>query len=100
MNIIYDLDKKVSKSSDSESIKRPLTRLKELFLDDFNLTYHDPSGESFNETRTDVVARIAGESADDLVILETLKPIIRYTKNELSTIVQKGVVTVGVKNNE
>jgi hypothetical protein len=100
INIIFDIDKKVVKSANSESLQRPLSRLKELFSDDFNLSYHDPTGEPFSETRTDVEARIAGESADDLIIVETLKPIIRYKKNEITSIVQKGVVTVAKNQNQ
>ena len=36
-------------------------------FEDLGLTWHNPIGENFDETRTDCEASIAGESAENLV---------------------------------
>jgi len=65
---------------------------------DCGLIYQNPLGEPYNETRTDLEASIAGSSADNLVITEVIKPIIRLRTNSgATTIVRKGVVVVESK---
>ena len=56
------------------------------------LRYEDPIGQNYSETRTDVDASLAGSTAHDLVITETLKPIIRQIDAGHSMILQKGIV--------
>jgi len=93
-NQVFELERKSILESDI--IMRQVQRMKDLFQEDFHLTYEDPVGQPFNETRTDVEARVSGDSADNLVIIETLKPVIRYWHNtRQSEIVQKGIVIVG-----
>jgi hypothetical protein len=96
LNQVFELGRKTDQLKDNESITRHLRRMKELFEQDFHLTYEDPIGQTFNETRTDVEARVTGDSAEDLVIIETLKPVIRFWHNSRqSEIVQKGIVIAG-----
>ncbi|MEI7776301.1 MAG: hypothetical protein WCK17_16175, partial [Verrucomicrobiota bacterium] len=80
LNQIFDLERRVDCLADGENVLRQVRRMKELFEEDFHLTYEDPTGQPFNETRTDVEAHLAGDSAEDLVIVETLKPVIRFSQ--------------------
>ena len=98
LNQVFELERKTDQLADNESIIRQVRRMKGLFEQDFLLTYEDPVGQAFNETRTDVEARVAGDSAENLVIIETLKPVIRFWHNPMqSEIVQKGIVVAGTQ---
>ena len=86
--------------SESNSIGRNVSRIKEIFEHlepDGGLLFHNPIGESYNETRTDIDASIAGDSAENLIITEVIKPIIRYRKGGISMIARKGIVVVESK---
>lgn len=97
LNQVFELERKAVRMADSENVLRSVRRMKELFEEDFQLTYEDPTGQPFSETRTDVEARLAGDSAENLVIIETLKPIIRLSHGPTSSIVQKGIVVAGTQ---
>jgi hypothetical protein len=99
-NQIFELERRAMQLSDGENVLRQVRRMKELFEEDFHLTYEDPTGQQFSETRTDVEARLAGDSAENLVIVETLKPVIRFSKGPISSIVQKGIVVAGARVDE
>jgi hypothetical protein len=105
LNQIFEIEKKVQKLKEENSINRNVRRLKAQFENGFriivgqdvaevSLTYHDPTGEPYDETRTDCDASIAGESADGLRIVEAIKPIIRLQQGGISIIVQRAVVIV------
>jgi hypothetical protein len=94
-NQIFELERKALRFPDGDILLRQVRRMKELFEEDFCLTYEDPTGQPFSETRTDVEARLAGDSAENLVIVETLKPIIRFSHGLTSSIVQRGIVVAG-----
>ena len=97
LNQIFETERKAIQLTDGENVLRQVRRMKELFEEDFHLTYEDPTGQPFNETRTDVEGRVAGDSADNLVIIETLKPVIRFSHGPTSSIVQKGIVVAGTR---
>lgn len=106
VNQVFEIEKKVSALTESNSIHRNVRRMKEWFEHELpwpssgqpvvlNLTYSDPTGESYNETRTDCDASIAGAGSDNLVIKEVIKPIIWYSVNGgPKTIIQQAVVVV------
>lgn len=97
---VFEIEKKVEALSESNSISRNVSRLKEIFEymeDNGGLIYHNPIGESYNETRTDIDASIAGNSTDNLVITEVIKPIIRYKKGGLTIIARKGIAVAESK---
>ncbi len=101
LNQIFELERKAALLSDAENVLRQVRRMKELFEEDFHLTYEDPTGQPFSETRTDVEARLAGDSAENLVIIETLKPVLRFWHNpRQSEIVQKGIVVAGARTEQ
>jgi hypothetical protein len=97
---IFEIEKKVENLKESNSIIRNVSRLKEIFEQmetDGGLFYHNPLGEPYNETRTDIEANIAGNSADNLIITEVVKPIVRYRKGGTTVIARKGIVVVESK---
>lgn len=100
LNQIFELERKAARLEDGENVLRQVRRMKELFEEDFHLTYEDPTGQQFSETRTDVEARLAGDSAENLVIVETLKPVIRYSHGPTTSIVQKGIVVAGTRTGQ
>ena len=98
---VFEIEKKVENLTESNSISRNITRLKEIFEQletDGGLVYHNPIGEPYNETRTDIEASIAGNSADNLIITEVIKPIVRYRKGGITLIARKGIVVAESKS--
>ncbi len=112
INQIFEIEKKLSQLQEANSIQRNINRIKtiieeELFkhkdeANSFGISYHNPLNESFDDTRTDCEANIAGSETENLEITEVIKPIIfcSYFENEkpVKRIVQKGVVVVKSKN--
>ena len=98
---IFEIEKKVETIGESNSISRNLLRIKEVFENmeiDGGLIYHNPIGELYKETRTDLEATIAGPSAENLIVTEVIKPIIRYKKGGVTIIARKGIVIVESNN--
>ena len=83
---IFDIERKVEMINEPNSIQRNINRLKESFGNiftrsnefDIGYIYENPLGESYDATRINVEANITGESTENLVITEVIKPIIRY----------------------
>ncbi len=94
---LYELDRKVQKRSEFESLGRNVEKMKAAF-EELGYRIEDPYGQSYNETRVDLEASIAGSSTDDLVVTEVIKPIIRYVmrdrNGEYTKVIQRGVVVV------
>ena len=98
INQIFEMENKVSKLTENNSLQRNLDKIKNLFID-MGLTFDNPLGQKYDETRTDCEASIAGDSAENLEIVEVLKPIVRLSQNGKSAIVQKGLVIVKERQN-
>lgn len=99
---IFEIEKKVETLTESNTISRNISRMKEIFEQmevDGGLQYHNPIGEPYNETRTDIEASIAGNSADNLFVIEVIKPILRYRKGGATVIARKGIVVAQAKSN-
>lgn len=111
LNQLYQIEQKLAKLDDCDSLRRNIERMKDAFAEEgipiyatagspctVSLTYENPMGLRFNETRTDLDATIAGKGTDNLVVVEVIKPIIRATVKDAevrsSRIVQKGIVIV------
>jgi hypothetical protein len=102
LNQVFEIEKKASQLQEPNSISRNINKIKEIFGSIFSsdadgeagLSYHNPIGERYNETRTELEASISGGSAEQLFIKEVIKPIIRYRKGGMNAIAQKGVVVV------
>mgnify|MGYP005847958303 CR=1 FL=1 len=104
---LFEIERKLEKIEESNSISRNLNKMKDIFetnlfsnstSSEIGFTYHNPIGESYNETRLDLEASIAGSSTKNLIIKEVIKPIIRYKRGGSTLIARKGVVVVESKN--
>ncbi|MCK9280218.1 MAG: hypothetical protein M0P71_06335 [Melioribacteraceae bacterium] len=104
LNQIFEIERKLAKIPESNSISRNLNKLKYIFENQLlgeenGLVYHNPINEKFDETRIDCEATIAGESTENLIITEVIKPIIRLkTSDGLNQIIQKAIVVVQSQN--
>ena len=109
MNQIFEIEKKVSKLSEDNSINRNINKIKGIVEEEFfkgssiiGLSYHNPLSEYYSDTRTDCVATIAGEGTENLEIIEVIKPIIYYSYLDndrvIKVIAQPAVVIVKSKN--
>jgi len=108
MNQIFEIEKKVNNITEENSISRNINKIKGLLEDEFfkgsstlGLSYHNPLGEDYSDTRTDCEATIAGEGTENLEIIEVIKPIIYYSYTDydkvMKVIVQPAVVIVKSK---
>lgn len=109
MNQIFEIEKKSTSLKEENSIQRNLNKIKGILEGDFfkgsstiGLTYHNPLGESYSDTRTDCEATISGTGVENLEIIEVIKPIIFYAYHEnekvIKVIVQPAVVIVQSKD--
>lgn len=96
LNSLYDIERKIGAHGDPGNIRRNVDRMKEAFEGE-QMFYEDPMGQPFRETRADLEASIAGAGTENLVVVEVIKPIVRYGTRSLSQIVQKGIVVVESK---
>lgn len=106
VNQIFEIEKKATSIKEDNSIQRNVNRinglLEEGFFKDVGLTYHNPLGENYTDTRTDCEATISGTGVENLEIIEVIKPIIFYSykenENTFKIIAQPAVVIVQSKN--
>ncbi|MEW6574183.1 MAG: hypothetical protein AB1374_11185 [Bacillota bacterium] len=111
MNQLYEIEQKLKKQEHPLNLQRNVNKIKDAFSEEglpffdamgnkssVGFVYEDPMGQSFNETRTDLEATIAGTGTECLVVVEVIKPIIRMVlqggPGEFQRVVQKGVVVV------
>jgi hypothetical protein len=109
INQIFEVEKKVNALIEPNSISRNVEKLKSILeaglfsekgrTEMVGYVYHNPLGEDYNETRIDCDATISGVDTDNLIIVEVIKPIIRYKNGQMTSIVQKAVVIAQSKNN-
>lgn len=93
INQLFEIQKKTEGKPEMSGISRNLARIHE-YMGEIGLSVHNPVGETYNETRTDCEANIAGKISDKMVIAEVIKPIIYSGNESRKTIVQRGVVIV------
>jgi hypothetical protein len=108
INQVFEIEKKASAMQEQNSISRNINKIKEMIEHEFfshetyqqsvGFIYHNPIGESYNETRTDCEASISGTSTDDLEIIEVIKPIIFLKQGGIKKMVQKAVIVAQSKN--
>ena len=106
INQIFEIEKKAMNIKEDNSIQRNINKINGLledgFFKDVGLTYHNPLGESYTDTRTDCEATISGTSVENLGIIEVIKPIIfcsyKINENTIKDIAQPAVVIVQSKN--
>jgi hypothetical protein len=93
LNQIFEMEKKLSLHGDPNNLGRNIGRMKST-IEELGFFYEDPTGEEFQETRTDLEATIAGKGTEHLRVVEVIKPIIRGGQRALSRVLQKGIVVV------
>ncbi len=93
LNNLYEIERKVIANGDPGNARRNIDRIKDAFSE-MGLFYEDPMGDVFKETRTDLEATITGSGTEDLVVVEVIKPILRYGDTAISRVVQRGIVLV------
>lgn len=106
VNQIFEIEKKAISIKEDNSIQRNVNKINGLledgFFKDVGLTYHNPLGETYTDTRTDCEATISGTGVENLEIIEVIKPIIFYSfkenENTFKIIAQPAVVIVQSKN--
>lgn len=99
LNQIFEIEQKINKLQEPNSVQRNLDRLKDFFENEAltegqGMVFHNPIGEKFDETRTDCEATISGNGHDNLEIIEVIKPIIYVKYGQTQVIAQKGIVIV------
>ena len=106
LNHLYEIEHKSNGLDELKKISRNIERIKDAFREELvgaetgtGLSYEDPMGQSYDETRNDLDANISGESTENLVVVEVIKPIIwiKNPQHGVSKIVQNGVVIVESK---
>lgn len=88
-NQICQIEKKSEKDENSANYSRHIQRIKTSLLE-LGISYHNPEGEKYLDTRTDIEANITGEISADMRITQTIKPIVFHN----GKIAQVGVVIV------
>lgn len=95
-NLVFELEKKMTATGAVTSFKRNIDRMKAV-LEEAGLVSLNPIGESYNETRTDLEASIAGSGSGPLKVLDVIKPVVYTNQEGRLSLIQKGVVIVGNK---
>lgn len=90
INQVFEIEKKVGASS---NIQRNLDRIK-AELSEMGYDYHNPVHESWDETRTDCEANVAGILKKKMLITEVVKPIVHRKEEGGKKLVQKAIVVV------
>lgn len=97
INNLFEIEKKVSIHGDTGNILRNVTKIREV-IEKQGLTFEDPQGQAFNQTRADLDATISGEGTENLYVVDVIKPIIRVSISGISQVVQRGIVVVESKS--
>ena len=84
LNQIFEIEKKIQGSPLEKGVQRNINRMK-MQLENSGYRYHNPLGEAYDITRLDCEAMVAGEGAQQLKIVEVIKPV-SYTHLTLPTI--------------
>ncbi len=93
LNQLYFLEHQISKFAEANPAMRNINRIKQQFAD-WGYSIEELLGQKYDETRTDCEANIAGATTENLIIIDVIKPLIRYRDSNGSIIVQRGVVIV------
>jgi hypothetical protein len=91
INQLFELQSRLKDSPVASQVERNFTRLFTIFEEDGYLI-QDPTGEAYQETRTDCEVSITGRLGSKMSITRTIKPIIYLRKDGSIQLLQKGVV--------
>ena len=93
INQLFEMQAKIKEAGKAESFERNFNRLYNIFEEEGYLI-QDPTGEAYNETRTDCEVSISGRLGSKMKITRTIKPIIYLRKDGHLQLLQKAVVIV------
>ncbi len=93
INQIFEIQSKLQDIDKLEVFERNFNRLQNIFEED-GYSVLNPTGEAYNESRTDCEASLAGKISSKMKITKTLKPIIYKRDGANNTLVQKAIVIV------
>ena len=93
VNNVFEIERKLSIHGDPGHALRNVEKVKAA-LAEAGIFFDDPTGQTFDETRTDLDATISGAGTDHLVVVEVIKPIIRLGTQDSSRVMQNGIVVV------
>lgn len=96
LNQLFELEKKIIQLPENSKYQRHIKRIRER-IESAGYRYHDPTGEAFNETRTDIEAEIAGNSVSYLTVEEVIKPVIYKMAEGRNLIIQRAMAIVSGK---
>ncbi len=100
INQVFEMEKKIGTRPEMSTLLRNIERIKAA-LEEMGLSYHNPSGEKYSETRTDCEANIVGDLQAKMIISDVIKPVIfEKTDSTGRVIIQKAVVLVEKQSNE
>ena len=92
INQLFEIERKLA-AKQVDVVDRNLERIKH-DLEGSGIKVIDPTGEKYEETRTDCQANIVGELGKNMVITRTMKPIIIANTPNGMELVQRGTVIV------
>jgi hypothetical protein len=93
INQIFEIKQKLSQDKLIGKYERNFNRLFSV-LEDAGYTVRDPLGEKYTDSRTDCEANIVGKETKNMVITQTLKPVIYQKTGSELQLLQKGLVIV------
>lgn len=104
LNQLFEIERKSKENGHLDKIARNIERIKSALVQDNQsgeIFYEDPTGEEYSETRNDLEVHIVGENTQDLIVVDVIKPIIRYGNRQLglTQVIQRGLVSVTSKEN-
>ena len=93
INQLSEIKQKIVAENLEKKFERNFNRIFSTLEDDgFIIQY--PLSEKYNETRTDCEASIVGETSENMVITQVIKPLIYKKNNDEVSLIQKAVVIV------
>jgi len=93
INQLHTLQMRCESKMDKDRMRRQFERIYRSF-EDLGYFIKNPLGEDYNLMRMDCKASIAGDSSEDLKIVEVIKPIIYFRNKKGNQIIQPSVVIV------
>lgn len=92
INQIFEIERKLT-AKQVDVVNRNIERIKH-DLEGSGVKVIDPTGEKYEDTRTDCQANIVGDLGKNMVITRTMKPIIIANGPNGMELVQRGTVIV------
>ena len=72
VNNLFEIEKKLALTGDAGNFSRNVVKMREA-LEENGVTYENPEGQPFNETRADLEASISGAGTENLFVVEVIK---------------------------